>query len=220
MVYEDLTFPDPTPDRPYIAINMVATIDGKTVIHDRDSSVKGLGSKVDYETLRAIETACDAVIIGAQTVRATPKAWFPHPLKRFVVTNSGRVPAENRIIADYPNDCWIVTHEAASIEVGLQSIRFGENEVDWSKTLKWIRNELDVRTMVCEGGATLNGSLLAGDFVDEIFLTIAPKVKSGIGVPTMVEGVAFDGNDLPRFELLSVKTVDSELFLRYRRIAA
>jgi riboflavin biosynthesis pyrimidine reductase len=70
-----------------------------------------------------------------------------------------------------------------------------------------------VRAVMCEGGPTLHGSLQAAGLVDELFLTIAPKLTGG-EAPRILEG------QLPGvvgFELAWLLEEDGELFARYRR---
>ncbi len=70
-----------------------------------------------------------------------------------------------------------------------------------------------VRALLCEGGPTLHGALQAAGLVDELFLTIAPKLVGGIA-PRILEG------DLPGVEPLELAWLleqDGELFARYRR---
>jgi len=74
------------------------------------------------------------------------------------------------------------------------------------------------RNVLVEGGPTLLGSFLKEHLLDEIFLTIAPKIfgsKTGATL-TLVEGILFPPNKIKNLQLLSVKQVKNELFLRYR----
>ena len=98
-IYSNLDFPPAPADRPYTFINMIATIDGKTVIGDRGDSVAGLGSSVDQELMDRIEQASDAVLLGAQTVRATGKKWNPKAPIRVAVSRSGDVPFDAQFFA-------------------------------------------------------------------------------------------------------------------------
>jgi riboflavin biosynthesis pyrimidine reductase len=70
-----------------------------------------------------------------------------------------------------------------------------------------------VRALLCEGGPTLHGSLQAQGLVDELFLTIAPKL-AGDEAPRILEG------PLPavaELELAWLLEAGGELFARYRR---
>ncbi|HEX6688366.1 MAG TPA: dihydrofolate reductase family protein [Solirubrobacterales bacterium] len=87
-----------------------------------------------------------------------------------------------------------------------------EGRVDLPALLSSLREE-GVRALLCEGGPTLHGALQAADLVDDLFLTIAPKLAGG-DAPRIVEG------ELPAvvpLELAWLLEQDGELFARYRR---
>ena len=68
------------------------------------------------------------------------------------------------------------------------------------------------RRVVCEGGPTLNAALFEADLVDELFVTIAPKLAGGTSPLTLIQGGDFGTLQL---ELRSWHAVEGELFLRY-----
>lgn len=68
---------------------------------------------------------------------------------------------------------------------------------------------------LCEGGPTLNGTLLARDLVDELCTTVAPLAAGGTA-GRIVSGAAPDGPR--RFVLDRVLTEDGSLFLRHVRL--
>jgi riboflavin biosynthesis pyrimidine reductase len=69
-----------------------------------------------------------------------------------------------------------------------------------------------VRAVICEGGPTLHGSLQAAGLVDELFLTIAPKL-TGSPAPHILEGAL---PDITPLELVWLLEQEGELFARYR----
>ena len=88
----------------------------------------------------------------------------------------------------------------------------GGERVDLAELLGSLREE-GVRAVMCEGGPTLHASLEAAGLVDELFLTIAPKLSGG-EAPRVLEG------SLPgvvEMELVWLLEEDGELFARYRR---
>ncbi len=69
-----------------------------------------------------------------------------------------------------------------------------------------------------EGGPILLGSFLAENLLDEIFLTVAPKIfgnEPGKTL-TLVESRLFPADEIRNLNLISVKQIEEELFLRYR----
>jgi riboflavin biosynthesis pyrimidine reductase len=77
---------------------------------------------------------------------------------------------------------------------------------------------LGARLVLCEGGPHLMGDLVAGDLVDELFLTVAPQLVGHVdGRLGLVEGVGLPAEDARWYELASVKRSGDHLFLRHRR---
>ncbi len=66
-----------------------------------------------------------------------------------------------------------------------------DGRVDLPALLRSLREE-GVRALLCEGGPTLHGALQAAGLVDELFLTIAPKLAGG-EAPRILEGAAAGG---------------------------
>lgn len=215
-VYAELNFPVLSDDRPYVFIDMVTTIDGKILSGSRDESVHDLGSKLDHQILDRLEAAADAILIGAQTLRATPKQWNPHTEKRIVLTKSGNLPADSAFLTG--GKAYVATSGSASISVphGASILRAGGERLDFGLLLSRIK-ALGVKRLLVLGGSELNGQLLQHDLVDELFLTITPKVKLGRDVPTYAGGEALPRESLRRFHLVENHAVSDEVFLRYRR---
>ena len=69
-IYSEIEFPLQStndPGLPYVVVNAVSTLDGKTSWRGKSS---GIGSTVDRRTMRMIRSKSDAVLVGAGTVRA------------------------------------------------------------------------------------------------------------------------------------------------------
>jgi riboflavin biosynthesis pyrimidine reductase len=88
-----------------------------------------------------------------------------------------------------------------------------EGRVDLVALLRSLREE-GVRALLCEGGPTLHGALQAAGLVDELFLTIAPKLVGG-EARRIIEGDALP--ETAELELAWLLEQDGELFARYRR---
>lgn len=220
-LYERIAFPDPPADRPYVYINMVSTVDGKIVVGKVGGTSRGVGGPTDQLLFRRLQQNCDAALIGGVTLRAG-NVIYPPSLLRFTVTKSGEVPLDNRFFRDAPEKACVLAPEdlpegkAARLAAETNLIRIGKGEVDLPAALRWMRVERDVRHLLCEGGATLNDALLRAGLVNELFLTLAPKLKGGAALPTIVTGQGFPpGVSLP-LTLLSLYHDGDELYLRYK----
>jgi riboflavin biosynthesis pyrimidine reductase len=87
-----------------------------------------------------------------------------------------------------------------------------EGRVDLAALLGSLREE-GVGALLCEGGPTLHGAMQAAGLVDELFLTVAPKLVGG-PAPRIIEGTALP--ETAELELAWLLEQDGELFARYR----
>lgn len=86
--------------------------------------------------------------------------------------------------------------------------------------LKFLDEEYRVRLLLHEGGPTFFGEFLAGKFVDELFLTVAPQIAGSVSAhprPNLASGIEFSPTTAPWWNLLSAKQAGSHLYLRFQR---
>ena len=213
-VYAHLEFGERPAGRPHCLIDMVATIDGKILSGERDEPVNDLGSANDHALLWRLQAQCDAVLVGAQSLRASPGWHFDTDL-RFTVTRSGNLDfsqpffTEGRPVVCGPSNAR-PPESIGFIETG--------DEVDLTALLNKMSVEYGVSKLLVLGGSELNAQLLHLDVIDEIFLTVSPKIKLGRDVPTMAGGEALKRDQLLGFDRIETHAVGNEVFLRYRRI--
>ena len=205
--YEDVVFEPAPADRPTVYVNMVATIDGKIVTGTRDEDVMDLGSKVDHRAMANLDRVADAVLIGARTLRASPRSWRPRARVTLVVTASGDLPGDARYLE---GESYVVTN--GDFETALPKIPLD----GWPSVLRRLRG-MGIERLYVLGGSELNGQLLGEDLVDELFLTVAPKVRLGTDLPTYAGGEPLPRGGLLDFRLVESHVVENEAFLRYRR---
>ena len=213
-IYLHLDLPPAPKDRPYVLIDMVSTIDGKTVTGTTDDDVSDLGSDVDHTLMRRLEDGVDAILVGAGSLRATGPKWHPRARVRVVVTRSGDLPQGGFFEG---GDSYVAFSGSRSprLPKGAKPLRAGDREVDFGILLHRLRS-LGVERLLVYGGSEINAELLRAGLADELFLTVAPKIKLGRGVPTFAGGEPLARGDLREFELVEHHVVGSEVFLRYR----
>ncbi|CCW35547.1 pyrimidine reductase, riboflavin biosynthesis [Chthonomonas calidirosea] len=220
-LYQHIVFPAPPEHRPYVYINMASTLDGKIVVGKPHGSAVGVGGPTDQQLFRRLQRTADAVIIGGGTLRAGPVIYPPN-LPRYVVTRTGDLPLENRFFETTLEQTFVIAPKKlpADAQARLRSVATlllcGEEEADLAEAFWRMRQEQKVRYLLCEGGGLLNDALLREGLADELFLTLAPKLKGGAHLPTSVGGIGFPPDFYLRAHLLSVYRDGDELYLRYR----
>jgi riboflavin biosynthesis pyrimidine reductase len=105
----------------------------------------------------------------------------------------------------------------ASVEV--KALSTAEIRISPSAILTLLRQEAGVELLLHEAGPTLFGEFLAGGFMDELFLTVAPQIAGRVAAhprPGLVANVQFSPATAPWWKLLSAKSAADYLFLRYQ----
>ena len=229
------------PERPYLVLNMVASADGKATVEGR---TRDLGNEADRVVFHNLRTQADAVMAGAGTVRIerygriimSPalrekrerEGLAPDPLA-VVVSARLDLSTDIPLLADPESRVVILTSSdaelpgcAAQVEylrppagaLVLETDPGGAPRFRLGPLLDRLRAEYGVRSILCEGGPTLNGMLLEEGVADELFLCVAPLLTGGTDAPTIVEG-----RGLPEpagMELVWAYESESHLLLRYR----
>lgn len=221
--------------RPSVAVNFAVTWDGK--VSTRNFTPADFSSKSDKRRLLEIRSTGDALLLGYSTVkhdnmsmglpdeslraRRVRRRQAPFPL-RVIVSNSGRIDPGLKVFRrDFSP---VVIYSTARMPRRVQTALAGKaalhlhpgGTVDLEKMLAHLRSCYKVKRLACEGGPSLFRALLAGNLVDEINLTLCPRVFGGGRAPTLT---GLPGGFLPRpvsCALAAMEVRDGECFLRYR----
>lgn len=217
-VYRDVEFSGPveSENRPYVFLNMVSTLDGKIITGDRDEPVDDLGSKTDHFLMHRLERKADAVLVGAGSLRASGPKWNPKTDFRFVISKSGNVDCDSAYLSNGKPYVITCTSNQSEFPAHVNVIRIPDDGFGARAILERIR-DLGVDVVNLLGGSIINAMFIREDVVDEMFLTIAPKLKLGEDVPTIADGVPLLRSEVKRLKLVEVNRIEDELFLRYRR---
>jgi riboflavin-specific deaminase-like protein len=214
------------PGRPYLGVNMVSSLDGKATL---DWRTKGLSSDVDRRLFHHLRTQADAVMVGAGTVREERYGRMTkNDELRQKRVNEGLVPDALAVVVsgrlDLPPDLPLLNEPEQRVVIATASdaevpgvtgaVEYARTGDDLPRLLAYLHEEHGVRSVLCEGGPTLNSHLFAADVVDELFLTMNPKVLSGASALTIVAGRELVEPAEP--DLISVAEHDGELYTRWR----
>ena len=78
-----------------------------------------------------------------------------------------------------------------------------------------MRKTLGAQVVMCEGGGDLVAQMFAARAVDELYVTVVPRILGGAAAPTLAGGPGFEPDQIPDAKLVSLERVGDELYLRY-----
>jgi len=224
--------------RPFVAVTFAMTVDGK--ITTRNFTPVDFTSREDKLHLLRQRALGDAVLIGHSTLKhdnvrlglphaemreaRVARGQAPYPL-RVIVSNEGRIDLSLNVFQTDPAKAGpIVIFSTTRMPARSQNLLRAKATlhlsdaaaVDLAWMLQQLRREYKVKTVACEGGATLFRALLECDLVDQLNLTIAPYLFGGANAPTLT---GLNKDFFPRSircSLTDMRTVGTECYLTYR----
>ena len=227
-----------SPKLPFVFVNMAMTADGKIATANR--AVSSFGSIRDHEHLLELRATADAVMAGARTVDSAAINLGPGPARfrrlrlknglmennlRVIVSGNGSLNPAAEIFQHRFSPILVLTTGRAS-KARLRQLRAladevkvcGRQEINFREAFCWLRGKWGVKRLLCEGGGGLNDALFRAGLVDELHLTICPKIFGGRNAPTIADGRGFHrlAEALP-LQIKSFKRIGNEVFAVFRR---
>ncbi|MGH3974696.1 MAG: RibD family protein [Pseudonocardiaceae bacterium] len=226
---ECLALTDLATNRPYVVLNMVATADGAATVAHRTAPIS---NPADRQLFHELRTHVDAVMVGAGTVRIerygrlvrdpqrrerrTARGLAPDPLA-IVVSRRLALPPDLPLLADPHSRVMVLTTSSAELDGCAAQVSYlrcapGE-ELNLATMLTRLRAEHGIRSVLCEGGPTLNASLLPAGLVDELFLAIAPTLAGSAGALSILDRAPLA--EPVNLDLIWLLESEGQLFARY-----
>lgn len=231
-IYEDLELPPPgrrDAARPYVVVNVVSSVDGRTAIAGKSSRI---GSRTDRQAMRTLRSKADAVMIGAGTLRAEKISLGldggelgASPPMAVMVTATGNLPVETNLIRHRRQKLLVLLPDKAADDAADRLRRQADvvrvpstcsDAIDLRSAIKILKADHAVELLIVEGGPSLTHALISGHLVDELYITLAPKLLGGSApqAPSVLEGHQLE-RGVVKMNLVAVHQADGELFLRY-----
>jgi riboflavin-specific deaminase-like protein len=190
-------------DRPYTIVNFISSADGRATVHGRSG---GLGDEGDRAMFHGLREQADAVLVGTGTLRTENYGRILGKAERrqrrvaagreaeplaCIVTRSGDIPERAPLFAE--PEARVVVFTGAELDLSqaaaqVEVIRRGQDELSLTDVFRHMRADHSVELLLCEGGPILFGGLLSEGLVDELFLSLAPKLVGGGLEPTITAG--------------------------------
>ena len=215
------------PDRPYVFLNFVTTLDGRAAL---DGSTRPLGGPADLEMLLALRDVADAVLIGPGTVRAEGYARLVGAPERRAAREAAGLSADPPAVLisrrfDIPWEAGlfaaaeqpVIVYTGAGAVSATPEVAAPVEIVELERctpaaALRDLRAR-GIRALLSEGGPTLFRALLGDGLVDELFLTLTPVLTADDREIGILPGPRLEGP--LRSELRWILRSEHELFLRY-----
>lgn len=165
---------------------MVASLDGSVSVGGTSG---GLGNANDREVLLTLRRSAEVVLVGAGTAHGEGYGPPGTPgLRIAVATNSGRVDLDRPLFTSGAGFL-LAPHAAPVDESRAEVLRAGDVRLDLVAAIGRLHEVVPaVAFVLAEGGPQLNGALVTADLVDELALTISPRIVGGAG-PRLVTGI-------------------------------
>jgi riboflavin-specific deaminase-like protein len=218
-------------ERPYTLLSCCVSIDGYI---GNAASRLFLSNEADFDRVDAVRASCDAILVGAETVR------IDNP--RLLVRSESR--REERAARGLPESPIKVTvTRRAELDARADFFNSGDTEkivycasprlddarnrlgpvatvVDGGHTIEMrtLTTDLAARgvdRLMVEGGGTVHTQFLTDDLVDELQLTVAPVFVGDSDATRFVRDGVFPWNPARRAELVDVQKLGDVVLLRY-----
>jgi riboflavin-specific deaminase-like protein len=222
---------------PFVFSNFAMTADGKIAFENH--RFIPFAGRHDREHMMELRATADAVMSGARTVEPPGVTLGPGGAKyrrqrlqrglgechlRIIVSGSGSINPHADIFKHRFSPIIILTTARISKDK-LRRLRAiadevkicGDREVDFHAAFRWLKRKWNVKRLLCEGGGELHGALVRDGLVDELHLTISPKIFGGRHAPTIADGAGILSlSGAARFKLQSARRIEDQLFLVFR----
>jgi len=218
--------------RPYVLLSCAVSIDG--YLDDRSDRRLILSTPGHFDRVDEIRAACDAILVGAGTVRKDDprlvvrsparrdarqaRGLPPSPLK-VTLTGSGDLPPTARFftVGDAAKLVYCATpavpetrrrlgHLATVVDTG-RPPALGPVLADL--------HERGVRRLLVEGGEVVLSAFLGAGVADELEVAVAPFFVGEAGAPRLTGSGRLPLQDGDRAELAAVRRLDDMVLLRY-----
>ena len=213
---------------PYVILSAAISIDGKISTKIGDSK---LSSKSDSIRLHKLRSKVDAILIGKNTLLQDDPLLTVRYTKgknpiRIILDSTGSIPTNSRVIKT-SNDVQTIIAVSKKIskknllrlqKLPVEVIMSGDNSVNLKLLLKKLSSR-KIKTILVEGGGTVNWEFIKNNLFNELIITLSPFLIGGTDAISFVEGKGFAKiSNSPNLKLKSIKRLKSYLVLNYVKV--
>ena len=214
--------------KPYVILSAATSIDGKIASKNGDSN---FSSKQDIIRLHKLRSKIDAILVGKNTViRDNPLLTVRHakgknPI-RIILDSEGNIPRKSKILQT-SNEISTIVAVSQNIPKSnlsklhsfpVEVITVGKDSVNIAMLLKKLFDK-NIKTILVEGGGTVNGEFIRQNLFDELILTLSPFLIGDPDAVPFFQGSGFKKiSNSPNLKLKSVQRLKNHLVLSYVKV--
>ena len=218
--------------RPYVLLSCAMSIDG--YIHDATETRLLLSNDADFDRVDAVRAGCDAILVGAHTIRQdNPRLLVRSPDRRAARTARGLPPSPAKVTltahgnldpvaafftaGDVDKIVYCTSPVAAQTSARLGPVATvvdAGDRIDLSALLADLA-ERGIRRLMVEGGSSVHTQFLTAGLADEAQLVVAPFFVGNSKAPRFVGDGDFPWNAGCRATLVDVQQIEDLVLLRY-----
>ncbi len=210
--------------KPFVLLNAAMTVDGKIATENSSMKISGENDLIRVHQLRkkydGIMVGINTVIIDDPklTIHKIPSENKDNPV-RIIIDSKARTPLNSRVLNNDAKTIIITSKKAPKSRINelrkkCDVITVGEDSVDLKEALNQLY-ENGIKSILLEGGSTLNFSMFEKQLIDKVSICIGSKILGGKNSKTFVDGVGFDKNSCIDLKIESIKRIDNDIVIEY-----
>lgn len=214
--------------KPYVILSAATSIDGKIATRDGYSH---FSSKQDSVRLHKLRSKVDAILVGKNTVLCDNPMLTVRHIKgknpiRIILDSKGSISKNSKILQTSNQIPTIIAVSKIISKSNLEKLqRFpvevvitGKKSVDIKLLLRKLSNK-KIKTILVEGGGTINWEFIKNNLFDELIVTISPFLIGGNNAVSFIQGKGFGKiSKSPKLRLKSTKRLKNHLVLNYKKV--
>jgi len=219
-------------DRPYTVLSCCMSLDG--YLDDSSPDRLVLSSAADLDRVDALRADCDAILVGAGTLRSdNPRLLVRSPERRAQRVAAGRAPSPTKVTVTAlakldPGAAFFTAGEAETLvyctsdtsAAARHTLGSAATVVDAGQPVAMAGVVADlhqrgVRRLLVEGGASVLSQFVAEDLADELQLAIAPFLVGDSAARRFLHDGSYPWTARRRATLVETRVLDDVVLLRY-----
>ena len=212
--------------RPFVIVKAAASLDGKIATFSGES--KWITNQESRKFARSLRNKVDAILVGINTViKDDPSLFTPSFKSRFIriiLDSRLRIPLKARVLNDQEKSQTLIftispvnkpkLQKLENMGIEVMATEEGNGRVSLDEVLEKL-GELEIMTLLVEGGGEVIASFFEQKKVQKVFLFLAPRIIGGKEAPTWVEGKGVNLlKKTPRIDIHSLKKIGTDYLLQ------